>query len=100
MTDRIREHSRTNHAAHGVTGQNPVDSYMKLIEEVAELGQALQDWRRDNCAETRAALDAEIADCTIVIDHILDGTTGRLLGGVVADKVAADRVRLARGGAA
>jgi NTP pyrophosphatase (non-canonical NTP hydrolase) len=99
VSDRIREHSRRNHEQHGVAHQTAADAYLYLITEVAELGQALRDLRLDDCAETRAHVDAEIADCVIVLDHIQEMTTGRLLDGAVADKVRADRVKLAVGGA-
>jgi hypothetical protein len=99
VSDRIREHARANHALHGVSHQPAADAFLYLLTEVAELGRALRDLRLDDCAETRAHVDAEIADCVIILDHILDRATGRLLDGVIAEKVHADRVKLAVGGA-
>lgn len=95
MSDRIREHSRRNHEQHGVARQSAADSFLYLLKEIAELGEALRDQRLNDTAETRAATNAEAADVAIVLDHILDMTTGRLLEGVIAEKVQADRVKLA-----
>jgi NTP pyrophosphatase (non-canonical NTP hydrolase) len=100
MSDRIREHARANHALHGVSHQPAADAFLYLLTEVAELGQALRDLRLDDCAETRAQVNAEVADCVIVLDHILEMTTGRLLDGAVTEKVLADRVQLAALGGA
>jgi len=96
VTDTLRALSAENHRIHGVADQPPMPAYRYLIGEVRELGDALLDW--DSAApEYRPAVAhavaAEVADCTIILDHILRMVGGPTLLDAVRDKVAADRAK-------
>jgi hypothetical protein len=93
---RLRELARENHRLHGVPDQSADDSYDYLIAdrgEIEELAGALACWMRTG---DPAPVVAEVADCVIILDHILDQVTGGAVSMVeaVAAKVAADRVKL------
>lgn len=103
MTDTLRALSQENHRIHGAANQPPIDALAYLLGdqvdaydltgEVGELREALIAWYRDPSAETISALEAEAADCLIIIDHIVAMCGGRPLIDCVRDKVAADRAK-------
>lgn len=90
---RLRELARENHTIHGVAGQPAPDAYDYLVKdggEIEELAVALAGWMRTGAS--RPVVE-EVADCVVILDHILDQVTGGAVSllEAVAAKVAADR---------
>jgi hypothetical protein len=96
VTDTLRALSEENHRIHGVADQPPLPAYTYLVGEMRELGDALFDWDAADTAHRPGllpAVAAEVADCVIILDHILRMVGGPTVLDAVRDKVAADRVK-------
>jgi len=100
--DRCRAAARAAHALRGpdVAAQPPLQSYRYLTNpddggEIGELGDALATWVDNPTGENLAAVLAEVGDCGIILDHILDMVTSgaATLPEVMEGKVEQDRPR-------